>query len=69
MSTDIVRFQGGNGAGTQEVFSLPALKLFLIISLPMMAGTFIAWFAIYWWINRRQIVADARKRLQEKEKV
>merc|ERR1711939_1121438 len=48
MSTDIVRFDH-----SKEMFSMAALKLFLAISLPMMFLTFVAWYAVYWYVNNR----------------
>jgi hypothetical protein len=53
MSTDIIQYQGTNPGKDGEIFSLPALKLFLAISLPMMVLTFLAWGAIYYWARWR----------------
>lgn len=53
MSTDIIQYQGTEPGKNGEIFSLPALKLFLAISLPMMVFTFLAWGAIYYWARWR----------------
>lgn len=52
MSTDIVKFPSIQESG--KVFQLEALQLFLAITLPLMAVTFIAWWVVYWCVNRRQ---------------
>jgi hypothetical protein len=54
MSTDIVKFQTDAGGKSQKVFHLDALQLFLAIALPMMISVFGAWYAVYWWINRKE---------------
>ncbi|KAF2085974.1 hypothetical protein K490DRAFT_45434 [Saccharata proteae CBS 121410] len=48
MSTDIVHYDG-----EKKVVSLGALELFFAISIPMMVGTFGAWYLVYWWVDRR----------------
>jgi len=53
MSTDIIKFQD-----SQKIFSLGALQLYLAITLPMMALTFVAWWIVYWYVNRRQDSQD-----------
>ncbi|KAL2073992.1 hypothetical protein VTL71DRAFT_7770 [Oculimacula yallundae] len=52
MSTDIIRFPSQQESG--RVFQNGALQLWLIITLPLMAATFIAWWVVYWCVNRRQ---------------
>ncbi|KAH7313155.1 hypothetical protein BKA65DRAFT_517421 [Rhexocercosporidium sp. MPI-PUGE-AT-0058] len=52
MSTDIIKFPSQQESG--QVFQLGALRLWLIITLPLMAITFIAWWLVYWYVNRRQ---------------
>lgn len=54
MSTDIIQYSLDPASGVlQKQFSLPALKLYLVITLPMMAATFVAWYCVYWWINKK----------------
>jgi hypothetical protein len=65
MSTDIVKFQTDSAGNTQEVFHLGALRLFLTICLPMMLLTFIAWYGVYWWVNR----IDKKKRQAKLESI
>lgn len=63
MSTDIIRFPP-IGAGeppigtgkTAKTFSFAALKLFIAISLPLMFLTFLAWWIVYKWVNRKDRV-------------
>jgi hypothetical protein len=47
MSTDIIRFSDEPG------FHLKGLKIYLAISLPIMALTFLAWFLVYQLARRR----------------
>ena len=61
MSTDIVQFDH-----SKEIFSSAALKLFLAICLPMMFLTFVAWYAVYWWVNNREKVAKIKSQFSSK---
>jgi hypothetical protein len=61
MSTDIVKFQSPEGGPGPKVFQRDALNLYMIITLPMMAVTFIAWAVIYriesWQAAKRDLKA------------
>lgn len=63
MSTDIVQFQTNSDGQSEEVFSSGALQLFVTICLPLMLATFIAWYGVYWWVNRK----DEQKRKNQLE--
>ncbi|KAK0102818.1 hypothetical protein ONS96_005453 [Cadophora gregata f. sp. sojae] len=52
MSTDIIKFPSKQESG--KVFQSGALQLWLVITLPLMAITFIAWWLVYWLVNRRE---------------
>lgn len=54
MGTDIVKFQTDSNGQTQKEFHLDALQLFLTICLPMMVMVFVAWYGVYWWIDRKE---------------
>jgi hypothetical protein len=54
MSTDIVVFQTNNTGETVKVFHMDALLLFLAICLPLMVAVFVAWYGVYWWIDRKE---------------
>jgi hypothetical protein len=58
MSTDIVQFQTDSTGKSNKIFQLGALQLFLTICLPMMLLTFVAWYGVYWYVNR----IDRKKR-------
>lgn len=58
MSTDIVQYDH-----SKEIFSMAALKMFLAISLPMMFFTFVAWYAVYWYVNNREQVQRLKSQL------
>jgi hypothetical protein len=64
MSTDIVKFQTESATGSgklRRVYSSGALKLFVEITVPLMAATLVAWFVAAWWIDRRQKRAVERE--------
>lgn len=64
MSTDIIQYSLDPASGVlQKQFSLPALKLYLVITLPMMAATFVAWYCVYWWINKKDYVKSLKEKL------
>lgn len=52
MSTDIIKFDSTKESG--KVFQLEALKLWLAITLPLMAVTFLAWWLVYGYVKERQ---------------
>ncbi len=59
MSTDIVKFQD-NG----EIYQEAALKLYLKITLPLMAITFIGWWGVYQlarWGVKNKVEEEAEK--------
>jgi len=58
MSTDIVKFEINSDGQSREIFQAGALQLFITICFPLMAVTFVAWYGVYWWVNRK----DERKR-------
>ena len=55
MSTDIIQFKTGASDKPERVYSSQAFELFLEISLPLMALTFVVWFL---W-KRRQSRREA----------
>lgn len=64
MSTDIIRYSSDNGGPPTRVFSRKALDLFLIICLPLMFITVMAWIVTQYILDRR---AKARRLQKEKE--
>jgi len=54
MSTDIVVFQTDDAGETVKLFHVDALLLFLAICLPLMVVVFVAWYGVYWWIDRKE---------------
>lgn len=65
MSTDIVKFEGSNGGPGPEIFQWPALRLYIIISIPFMVVTFAAWGIMYKLEIRR--AEKRRRKVLEKE--
>ena len=54
MSTDIVHWKiAGNGNSRTE-FQSNALKMYLTISLPIMAATFIVWYGLHHYDVRQE---------------
>lgn len=54
MSTDIIKFETNDNGISQKIFHMDALRLFMMIALPMMLSTFAAWYGVYWWIDRKE---------------
>jgi hypothetical protein len=64
MSTDIIRYSTDPTSGvSEEEFSLAALRLYMSITLPMMAMTFAAWYCMYWWVNSKEHVKFKREKI------
>ncbi|GAB7323066.1 hypothetical protein MBLNU13_g05583t1 [Cladosporium sp. NU13] len=58
MSTPIVHFPD-----EQRIVNLDALKLFLAISLPLLAVTIVTWYALYYWHKARR--AEPERELEQ----
>ncbi|KAI9866764.1 MAG: hypothetical protein M1813_000706 [Trichoglossum hirsutum] len=56
MSTDIIRFQTDQTGEPSRTFRLGALQLFLAITVPLMFVSFLAWYGVYWWVDRKDKV-------------
>jgi len=54
MSTDIVRYQKSDSGLSEKIFQLDALQLFLEVTLPLMAVTFVGSYGVYWWVHRNE---------------
>jgi hypothetical protein len=54
MSTDIVHWDRNGNGKSHEIFQLSALKVYLVITLPLMVLSFAAWYAVYWWVDRKE---------------
>lgn len=52
MSTDIVRFQNEQKNLTGGVSSSGAIKLYLVLTLPLTAVTLVGWYAAYLYFNK-----------------
>ena len=52
MSTDI--FNVTNTGLFRETIELGALRLYIIISLPLVVMTLLAWYGVYWWETRKE---------------
>ena len=61
MSTDIVQFQSHGNGPPRKVYSSAALILFLEISLPLMAVTFVVWLVVYAYLNWRQKLDEEKR--------
>ncbi|KAF2265884.1 hypothetical protein CC78DRAFT_567210 [Lojkania enalia] len=61
MSTDIIRWNPDADGRPIRTVSTGALWLYLTITLPLMVGTFLAWYGVYWWVNTKDKPAQGRK--------
>ena len=53
MSTDIIQFQLNGTGQSQKAFQLDALQLYLAITVPLTFLVFIAWYGVYWYVDRK----------------
>lgn len=57
MSTDIVQYSKiPNSNDYEEEYSSAALKRYVMVTLPLMALTFLAWWILYFWVETKQRV-------------
>jgi len=55
MSTDIIQYPVNPATDKpEEQYSSSALNLYLAITLPLMAITFLSWVVVYWWIEKKK---------------
>lgn len=61
MSTDIVRFEKDNAGKSSKIFQLGAIQLYLAITLPLTFLVFVAWYGVYWWVDKKEVVNRRRR--------
>ena len=58
MSTDIIKFQNpepeASQAVAQRVVQPKAVEFYLMVSLPLVIGVFVAWYGVYLWETRKE---------------
>ncbi|RFU28625.1 hypothetical protein B7463_g7720, partial [Scytalidium lignicola] len=54
MSTSIVQWDRNADGESKENFQMAALKVYLIITVPLMVVSFGAWYGVYWWVDRKE---------------
>ena len=52
MSTDI--FRATNTGQFGNTVQQGALRLYIVISLPLVVVTMLAWYGVYWWETRKE---------------
>lgn len=60
MSTDIIRFERDDAGKSSKIFQLGAIQLYLAITLPLTFLVFIAWYGVYWWVDKKETVNRRR---------
>lgn len=55
MSTPIVTFQNGTKHLSDRDIGLGALKLYLVVSFPLVVLTFAAWYVVVWLERRKEL--------------
>ena len=69
MSTDILQFSKiPNTKDYEEEYSSAALKRYVSVTLPLMALTFLAWWVLYWWVDRKQHVQALKVQIKKMNK-
>lgn len=62
MSTDILQFSKIEGSNKfEENYSPEALKRYVEITVPLMTVTFVAWYLVYLWVDKRQDVKALKR--------
>lgn len=54
MSTDIIRFQSTEAGTAERVVQPKAIHFYLMVSLPLVFGTFLAWYGVYLWETHKE---------------
>jgi len=55
MNTNILQWKPNDQTGQyQPVYARPAMMFFLYTVGPLTVATFIAWYAVYWWMRRQE---------------
>jgi hypothetical protein len=63
MSTDILQYAKIEDTNDyEENYSSEALTRYMTITVPLMAITFVAWYVVYLWIDKKQDVKALKKR-------
>jgi hypothetical protein len=61
MSTDTLQFSKiPNTKDYDEEYSSAALKRYMSVTLPLMALTFLPWWVLCWWVDRKQHVQGSQ---------
>ena len=69
MSTDILQYSKiPNTNNYEEDYSSAALKRYVSVTLPLMALTFLAWWILYWWVDRKQRVKALKDQIKKMNK-
>ena len=63
MSTDIIHFPKAEAGPYESKFSLGALELYLVISLPLVIVTLAGWYLFYLWEIRRRDLSPWQRTL------
>jgi hypothetical protein len=67
MSTDIVQYSKmQNSNDYEEEYSSAALKRYVMITLPLMALTFLAWWILYFWVETKQRVEALKEKIKKR---
>lgn len=69
MSTDILQYSKiADTNDYEEDYSSAALKRYVSVTLPLTALTFLAWWVLYWWVDRKQRVKALTEKIKRMNK-
>ncbi len=54
MSTDIVTFDSDETGDSQKLVQPGAIQLYMAITIPLTLFVFVAWYGVYWWVDRKE---------------
>jgi len=67
MSTDILKYSKiPNTNDYEEDYSSAALKRYVSVTLPLTALTFLTWWVLYWWVDRKQRVQALKDQIKKR---
>jgi hypothetical protein len=70
MSTDILQYSKIPDSNSyEEDYSQEALIRYVSVTLPLMALTFLAWWVLYWWVDKKQQVKALTDKLMNRGKL
>lgn len=69
MSTPIVKFDSTKSGFSAKNIGVGALELYIVVSVPLVLFTFLAWYGVSRWEKRQANKEQERLRMEKAEEV